>query len=215
MINRQVLFIRVRAHTSFPAQAQRSLYQQRRCSPSCRCACHKRQTFTMPVLFHNVIGNLFVGYSGSPVGIRRCTEDNCLSQSSLRIDVFYLFPSWLFMRALSMTLMRSCLNEVSIALKLQRVIPVGSEIFRLTNLDDVDNLKQLFNRGLASPDDIDPDGTGALTVCNLIPFVMESSELENCPLKIKDRAARSMSVVKFTFLMMIQIFLGSIGQPLL
>ena len=75
-----------------------------------------------------------------------------------------------------MTLMRSCLNEVSIALKSQRIIPVGSEIFRLTNLDDVDSLKRLFGRGLASPNDIAPDGSSALTVCSLISSVVTYSE---------------------------------------
>ena len=55
-------------------------------------------------------------------------------------------------------------KSVSVSLTVRRLVPGGSEIFRLTQLDDVEGIKIPFNRGLASPNDSYPNGTPALVV---------------------------------------------------
>ena len=56
------------------------------------------------------------------------------------------------------------IGEISVSLKVLRIVPVGSEIFRLSNLNDVDGLKFLFSRGLASPLDVNTENQPAIWV---------------------------------------------------
>ena len=56
------------------------------------------------------------------------------------------------------------LSEVNVSLKVLRIVPLGSEIFRLTSLNDVDGLKSLLSRGLASPLDVDSKNLTAIWV---------------------------------------------------
>ncbi|MCJ1359819.1 MAG: hypothetical protein MMC33_009822 [Icmadophila ericetorum] len=53
-------------------------------------------------------------------------------------------------------------GTVNLSLTVTRIIPAGSDIFRFAYLDDVNGLKYLFSRGLASPNDIDFLGQSAL-----------------------------------------------------
>ena len=53
-----------------------------------------------------------------------------------------------------MSLVNTSLNEIHASLKVQRVVPDGADVFRLTRVDDVEGLKRLFCEGLASPHDI-------------------------------------------------------------
>ena len=150
--------VRIKAHAS---QHQRSP-----CTPYCKCACHNVQTFQSPAMLHEVIGTLFVGYSGYPIkALQECTEASCLSQSTFRAYVHYLFPSWFLFKALTITLMSTFLDEISISLTVRPVVPVGAEIFRLVMADDVEGIKHLFSMGFASPNDSQTTGQTALCVC--------------------------------------------------
>ena len=74
----------------------RASYQQRLpCPPHCRCSCHKIHTFQLPTMVNHVIGHLFIGYSGYPIvrNVQKCTETCCLSQTTFRVYVRYIFPS--------------------------------------------------------------------------------------------------------------------------
>ena len=145
----------------------RAFFQQRSpCPPYCRCGCHRIRTFQSPTMMNHVIGNLLVGYCGYPIigTFQKCTETGCLSQSTFRTYVYYIFPSWFLAKAIILGLTTQSFGEISISLKMQRVIPAGSDIFRLATLDNVDGIKELFRKGLASPNDITLIGTSALNV---------------------------------------------------
>ena len=42
-------------------------HQQSPCTPCCRCTCHNVWAAQSPALLHEVIGTLFIGYSGYPI----------------------------------------------------------------------------------------------------------------------------------------------------
>ena len=149
--------VRIKAHTS---QHQRSP-----CTPLCGCACHDVQAFQSPALLHKAIGTLFIGYSGYPIkAVQKCTQASCVSQSTFRAYVHYVFPSWYFVKALTITLMSIFLDEISISLTIRRIVPNGAEILRLVRNDHADGTKHLLSIGLASPNDSAEDGQTILSV---------------------------------------------------
>ena len=99
--------------------------------------------------------------------LQNCTDNDCLSQLSFRTYVHYLFPSWILTKALIITLASGSLDKISVSLTVRRIIPPSAEIFRLARSDDVDGLKRLFSKGLASPNDSISNGQSALNVCNI------------------------------------------------
>ena len=148
-------------------QIQASHYQRSPCAVHCKCFCHMIKTVRSPASLKQLIGTLLIGYSGCPVRIgtsRGCTEASCLSRMTFQARVFYLFPSWFVAKSLIMGLTVQSLSEVNVSLKVLRIVPAGSEIFRLANLNDVDGLKSLLSRGLASPLDVDSNNYTAILV---------------------------------------------------
>ena len=126
---------------------------------------------------HDILGTLFVGYSGFPLqALQKCSEANCLSQSAFRGRIHYLFPSWFLVKALVLTIIRTSLGEISIALSLRRVVPNGTEIFRLIGLNDVEGIKELFRMRAASPNDSDSVGNTVLMVRGKIFLIQESED---------------------------------------
>ena len=136
------------------------------CPSNCSCTCHKFHTFRSPPLFNLVIGDLFVGYSGNPSRgtFQRCTEVNCLSHTTFRATVHYIFPAWFLAKAIVARVTIQSLGEIRAALEVQRIVPDSSEILRFARLNDVDGVKQLYRNGLASPHDRGPEGITALNV---------------------------------------------------
>ena len=150
--------VRIRAYSS----------QRSPCISHCTCACHKVRTFQSPSLLHKAIGTLFLGYCGYPIiGLPDCTDTDCLSQSTFRIYVHYLFPSWILAKALIITFVSSSLDEISVSLTVRRIFSPTAEIFRLAEQDDVNGLKRLFSKGLASPNDSLGNGATVLYVCSI------------------------------------------------
>ena len=140
-------------------------YQRFPCTSSCRCNCHKSHHFISPMLVHRAIGTLILGYSGYPFRIfRRCTLSGCQGQQAFRISINYFFPSWSLARALVIAISKSFCCEIHVSLKVPRVVPNSAEVFRLTLLDDVTGLQQLFSKGIASPYDVNIRGRGPLFV---------------------------------------------------
>ena len=163
--------------TSPVIRIKASHHQRWPCATYCECACHTLKTFRSPSLLKQVVGILFVGYSGSPIRMgspQRCTEAKCLSRIAFQTNVSYIFPSWLLAKALILGLTAQSVGEISISLKVQRIVPNGSEVFRLTSSNDVDGLKNMFRKGLASPHDVALGNQDTLTVRSsyLISYIL-------------------------------------------
>ena len=158
-------------HSEYPSnsvvriKAHASQHQRSPCTPFCRCPCHNVQAFQSPVLLHEAIGTLFIGYSGYPIkALQKCTEASCVSQSTSRAYVHYVFPSWFLIKALTITLISIFLDEINVSLTVRRIVPNGADIIRLARNDHADGIKHLFSIGLASPNDSTMSGQGVLTV---------------------------------------------------
>ena len=120
-----------------------------------RCACQQEQRFTSPRLLHGALGTMFVGYSGYPLNtFQRRTDVTCQARQGFKIFIYYLFPAWFLAKSLVMSLINTSYNEIHTSLTIRRVVPVGAEVFRLVSIADLDGLKNLFTRGLASPNDV-------------------------------------------------------------
>ena len=144
-------------------------YQKTPCSPFCGCRCHDIHSTKSPKALHELVGMLFIGYSGCPLRMRQnCTEISCISQSPFRANVKYLFPSWFLATAITATLVKTFLAEIRVSLAVRRIIPTGAEIFRLQKTHDIDGLRPLFSKGLASPNDSSPFGNSLLIVSNIL-----------------------------------------------
>lgn len=61
------------------------------CRLWCSCACHTRRTLCTPPLFRNLLGQLFVGYTGIPLVERPCDQDSCQPHGSKK----KIYPTFL------------------------------------------------------------------------------------------------------------------------
>ena len=145
------------------------------CPSYCRCNCHQERHFTSPPLLHKSLGMLFLGYSGYPLNtLQRCTEIGCQTRGALKMSIRYLFPAWFLTRVLTLSLINTSCNEIQASLKTRRVVPTGAEVFDLVRLDDVDGLKSLFSRGLATPNDMMYNsGHNPLYVRCILSYIVE------------------------------------------
>ena len=146
-------------------RAYASEFRLSRCTANCRCACHRAHTLGWPTIFRKITGVLFVGYSGTPsLGRWKCSVQDCISRPASREYVYYTSPLWFLAKAIILTLESGFAGTVTMSLTVTRVVSSGSDIFRFARLNDVDGLKYLFSKGLASPKDIDQDGYDVLSV---------------------------------------------------
>lgn len=123
------------------------------CSRYCTCACHKRRRIRSPQFVDSFWGTLFLGYSATPTMPPKCTETTCRQSTGPWISLTYYFPKWLLGRALSVALMNTL--EPTACLRFPRVIDINEAIFSYTQFDREEDIKLLFEQGLASPHDID------------------------------------------------------------
>ncbi|KAJ4371530.1 hypothetical protein N0V83_004749 [Neocucurbitaria cava] len=135
---------------------------RRNCKPWCSCACHKKTTFRYPKLVRNVIGNLFVGYTGMPGLTPSCNETKCQQRSASSLEVTYYFPSWLLSRMLSMTLTLTAFGGPELILRMPRMVNWTTPLWRLSTVGEFGQIGKLFSAAKASPYDVNAYGQSAL-----------------------------------------------------
>ena len=125
-----------------------------RCANYCKCSCHTYQRIGSPTYLHNATGMLFVGYSGYPHEIlQRCDTSFCQGPRGFQISVAYVFPLWFVCKAVIFGILCNSSNRICASLRVTRLVPPDADVFRLTDMNDVDGLKRLFSKGLATPSD--------------------------------------------------------------
>ena len=131
------------------------MYQRHPCPVSCRCDCHKIRSFRSPSLFRNVLGALFVKYSGYPLGLpQQCSDISCHSQPKFKIQAVYYFPFWFFSSMINMSFVTSYVQEPSISLNIRGTISPSTDVYSAINLDDDQSLRRLFSKRTARPNDV-------------------------------------------------------------
>lgn len=127
------------------------------CTPWCSCTCHQERRFRTPRVLEQFIGSLFIGYSGLPVLRSSCSERTCHLRSQPLTYVTYFFPKWFLSRMVTFMMTVTPLAGPVASLKVQRTVPGSADIFTFAKLGDVDGIRALFEKGLASPHDVQFD----------------------------------------------------------
>ena len=133
----------------------------------CLCHCHRhgRSTKRTPRILNRFFGILFIGYLGVPYINEPCDDADCAQRSESDIRLVYLFPAWLLARALVLLFKTSPARGPELNIHLPRIISNSSRIFIYAVEGDINGMRDILNRGLGSPMDVDKTtGNTALLV---------------------------------------------------
>ncbi|KAK8196919.1 ankyrin repeat-containing domain protein [Phyllosticta capitalensis] len=127
------------------------------CRPGCPCACHATQKVSSPRVLNKVFGHLFCGYVGLPYLSPKCSEETCGKNRGSKFSVEYWFP----MGSISSTILRMQVGyqpSTGTLFQLQtlRAVPDNAMCIKFAMNGDIEGLKYLFSKGLASPRDVSP-----------------------------------------------------------
>ncbi|KAK4205109.1 hypothetical protein QBC40DRAFT_271721 [Triangularia verruculosa] len=160
----------------------RSTGKQVSCESPCHCACHRRHALrTIPVL-QQLVGRLFIGYSGLSVRRQQCNLSTCQQRETRETTITYFFPRWFVDRALSVAFSQS-MGTPTLNLKLRRSCSETDRLFMLSRCEGVEGTKEMFSARAASPDDIDHRGGWTP-----LPFAVDHGCLEVCRLLLNEGA---------------------------
>lgn len=125
------------------------------CQATCRCSCHSVKDKKTPTFMDGLVGQLFVGFSGWPLLSSKCDSAACTGQRTSSVNLEYWFPLGI---CWSQIVRFSLAYEANVGPSLQlhtlRRVPDSSQCVSFALEGNVDGLKSLFNRGLASPRDV-------------------------------------------------------------
>ncbi|KAK0721386.1 ankyrin repeat-containing domain protein [Apiosordaria backusii] len=120
----------------------------------CRCWCHTQQRSATPAVLNNLLGRLFVGYSGLPVLSQKCDNEECRGVLSKQISMEYWFPISLWSTIIRLQLGTSLNGGPTLHLETFRRIPDTSQSVDFAQKGNMLGLQHLFRHGLASPRDV-------------------------------------------------------------
>lgn len=125
------------------------------CRPGCPCRCHVQTRSSTPGLIDRVFGQLFVGYAGLPLVNAKCDTDSCEKNQAAQVSVEYWFPLgfvWSKILRLQMTYQPHIGPQFE--LSTLRRVPDSAQCVNFALKGNIDGLKYLFKKGLASPRDV-------------------------------------------------------------
>lgn len=124
------------------------------CSSDCKCSCHTQQNVQAYSSLGNILGRLFLAYSGSSILRKPCNLSTCSQQNAKSIRLTYFFPRWFLNHVVSTTFSTNRLGTPNLNLKVRKIVPETSRLFALCMAEGVEDIQQLFVNREASPDDI-------------------------------------------------------------
>lgn len=125
------------------------------CRLGCSCTCHVQTKSSTPRLVDRVFGQLFVGYAGLPLVNAKCNTSSCEKNQAAHVSVEYWFPLgfvWSKIVRLQMTYQPHMGPQFE--LNTLRRVPDSAQCVNFALNGNIDGLKDLFKRGLASPRDV-------------------------------------------------------------
>ena len=125
------------------------------CRPRCPCSCHEYKKSASPVFLNRVLGQMFIGYAGLPLFSPKCSSQECRKGQVPRVSLEYWFPlGFLWSQILSVQAGFSQNLGPHFQLKTLRRVPDSAPCVNFALEGNIDALKDLFVRGLASPQDV-------------------------------------------------------------
>ena len=143
---------------------------QKYCAAWCSCQCHKRQSLKSAKLVQNVFGSLSVSWSGIPKLVKACDQHACRRRSDPTLSVTYRFPQALVQRVMCLSMSYATMCGPELRVRLPRVVDWTSPVWRPAIDGDVATMRALFEKGEASPWDVNPMGGSILHVSLLGPL---------------------------------------------
>ena len=143
-----------------------TIYRPGACSRLCACRCHSSHRANTPAWAVAAVGNMFLGYSGSPlVGYRTCSDLKCQQNGQKALRVSYYFPRWFLDRMVELTCSWGPMDRHRISIRAPRLVAPNADIFAFAIKGNIQGLRMLFQRGEASPFDINAlNGRSALNL---------------------------------------------------
>ncbi|KAL8969910.1 MAG: hypothetical protein Q9197_004097 [Variospora fuerteventurae] len=159
------------------------------CRSGCRCLCHVESKSSTPGFVDRVLGQAFVGYTGLSGLKSKCDLDTCEKSQSPNISFEYWFPLgfvWSQIVRFRLTYERNLGPHFEIS-TLRRV-PDSAQCVAFALDGDIEGLKSLFRRGLASPRDWAMYGKQYQT-CKFL--VHAGADLDYRPIAVSDNSPRN------------------------
>jgi hypothetical protein len=125
------------------------------CTRGCPCACHKQRRSSTPALLERIIGQIFVDYAGLPIFSQKCNIPTCTKGQSPHVRLEYWFPLgfvWSQIFHLQIVYLQNAGPQMQLNF-LRRVLD-SAPCIDFALFGNIDGLKDLFARGLASPRDV-------------------------------------------------------------
>lgn len=143
------------------------MYKQSNCEGACDCSCHSNYQCRTPSMLANLIGTLFLGYTGSPLLRPKCDKSSCQNRTSKSFQLIYCFPQWFMEKAIHFVAATTYTGTPTFGLEVRRRVGWGSEdsILRFALTGNTLGVKALLDARTVSMTDIDPNhGRSALYV---------------------------------------------------
>lgn len=125
------------------------------CQPGCPCRCYIQSRTSTGGLVDRIFRQMFVGYAGLPLFNGKCNTNSCEKNQNVRVSVEYWFPLgfvWSNIIRFQVTYQPHIGPQLELS-TLKRV-PDSAQCVNFALNGNIDGLKDLFRRGLASPRDV-------------------------------------------------------------
>jgi hypothetical protein len=144
-------------HTAFgldgTVEARTSSKDIGQCSVTCACCCHSKRRMHIAHALSYITGFICIIYVGGDTN-RACDHSSCRRKLLATLNLTYYFPPWLLTKAMSIFLRFDPAGGMNMTLRMPNVCPDTSTIFHLATAGDVGGMKALFEKDLASPNDV-------------------------------------------------------------
>lgn len=125
------------------------------CPTTCVCSCHTQAKAPAPAFINRVLGQLFVGTAGIPILSAKCDYQACKSSRAPQVSVEYWFPLGVFWsQIVRLQVGYHASMGPQFSLRSLRRVPDSAQCIHYAMHGNIEGLKDLFSRGLASPWDV-------------------------------------------------------------
>ena len=131
-----------------------------KCVDWCSCNCHARRSFRSPWVLKTIFGQFFVEYTANG---SECNDHGCRHLPSSSLYMTYHLPHYLMTRYIVIAMQFISPDGPKVSLRVPKVMDWPHALFKYANAGDVEAIQALFSNGEASPYDVNPRGTSALT----------------------------------------------------
>lgn len=124
-----------------------------RCNGSCTCCCHPKRRIQFTETLSSLTGSMCLSYVGGQIS-RSCDQSSCKRKLHTTFKLTYYFPRWFLIKVVSVLLSFDPAGSPNMSMQMPCIRPDTSRIFHLATAGDIEGMKLMFERGLASPNDV-------------------------------------------------------------